>query len=86
MVIGGTGCILTSMAKNLWQIAVTSGIFSVASAGYYALLNVVLVQKFGKNSIGSTYGFARMVQGAFNFVFPPLLGIHILLPYLYYLN
>ena len=49
-------------------------IFSLGSGGFFTSINVVLTDQFGRESIASTWGFVRMTQGLFGFIYPPLIG------------
>ncbi|KAL7638058.1 UNVERIFIED_CONTAM: hypothetical protein RMT77_011683 [Armadillidium vulgare] len=72
--VGSIGAFLIPFCSQQWQIYLAMLLFSTGSAGYYAFLNVVLTEQFGKTSIATTWGFARMVQGIFNFINPSLIG------------
>ena len=65
---------LTPFTNGLWTMIVAVTLFSVASGGYFATINVILIDQFGKNNVSSSWGFIRMQQGILNFIVPSILG------------
>ena len=72
--IGGTGIILMAFSHNLWTMLVTTTLFSIGNAGYFAIINPILIDQFGRNNSSSSWGFVRTWQGVLNCVYPTMLG------------
>ncbi|KAG0714631.1 Monocarboxylate transporter 12 [Chionoecetes opilio] len=75
LLVGGVGCLLVTLCYNMWQLLLAITLFSFGMAIFYSLLNTLLAKHFGAESMASSWGFLRMVQGIMNFIYPSLLGL-----------
>ncbi|XP_068212707.1 monocarboxylate transporter 2-like [Palaemon carinicauda] len=75
LLIGGIGCLTVPLCTNMWHLMVFATMYSLCMAFYWTLVNVLLADQFGGESMASTWGFFRMFQGIFNFGYPSLLGL-----------
>ncbi|KAL7638059.1 UNVERIFIED_CONTAM: hypothetical protein RMT77_011684 [Armadillidium vulgare] len=72
--LGSIGAILIPFCTHLWEIYLATFLYSFASAGSSAFINVILTEQFGKASISTTWGIVRLGQGIFNFIIPSIIG------------
>lgn len=75
LMIGGVGTALMPASSGFWGIIITITLHSLGSSGFFATINVILIDQFGKNNVASSWGFIRMIQGILNFAYPSLLGL-----------
>jgi len=74
LLVGGAGICLIPFARGVWGCLVGVTLFSLGSSGFFATINVILLDQFGRANVSSSWGFIRMLQGILNFVYPPILG------------
>ncbi|XP_068212754.1 monocarboxylate transporter 12-like [Palaemon carinicauda] len=72
--VGAAGCLITPLCTSLWQLVIPTTMFSLCMGFFWTLINVLLKEQFGGDSMPSTWGFFRMVQGICSFVYPSLIG------------
>lgn len=75
LAVGGIGTTLFPFARGFWGVTACITFSSLGLSGYYATINVMLLDLFGRKNVSSSWGFIRMLQGILNFAFPPLLGL-----------
>ncbi|XP_047737437.1 monocarboxylate transporter 1 isoform X2 [Hyalella azteca] len=86
LVVAGIGTAMIPASTNFWVVMFTFSIFSLGSSGYFANINVILIDQFGEHNVASSWGFIRMIQGILNFLYPPLLGYLVDVTGSYYLT
>ncbi|XP_047737057.1 monocarboxylate transporter 2 isoform X2 [Hyalella azteca] len=74
LIVAGIGTTAIPASTDFWVVLFNFSIFSIGSSGYFAIINVILIDQFGGHNVASSWGFIRMIQGALNFIYPPLLG------------
>lgn len=79
LAVGGIGICVIPFCTDLWSSLCAVSMFSVGSAGFYTILNVILIDQFGKNNLASSWGFITMTQGILCLAYSPLLGKLILM-------
>ncbi|KAG7175360.1 Monocarboxylate transporter 12-like 1 [Homarus americanus] len=73
-ILAGVSLFLVSSTKSFWPLVSVVWIHSVGVAAFWALISTLLADQFGEDSLATTWGFFRMTQGVFSFVYPSLLG------------
>lgn len=79
LMVGGVGCLVVTVCSSMWQLMLASTLFSFGLATFWALLNTLLANEFGAESMASSWGFFRMVQGITSFIYPSFHGEAVLL-------
>ncbi|XP_068212747.1 monocarboxylate transporter 12-like [Palaemon carinicauda] len=74
LLIGAAGCLIVPLCGTMWQLIITATMFSLSMGFFWTLINILLAEQFGGDSMPSTWGFFRMVQGICSFVYPPFIG------------
>ncbi|XP_042210612.1 monocarboxylate transporter 12-like isoform X2 [Homarus americanus] len=74
-ILAGVSLFLVSSTKSFWPLVSVVWIHSVGVAAFWALISTLLADQFGEDSLATTWGFFRMTQGVFSFVYPSLLGL-----------
>ncbi|KAK3851960.1 hypothetical protein Pcinc_041430 [Petrolisthes cinctipes] len=75
LMLGGVGCMLIPLCTKMWLLMAVSTLMSLAMATYFTLINVLLADQFGGNSMASTWGFLRFTTGMCNLFYPSLIGM-----------
>ncbi|KAK8380195.1 hypothetical protein O3P69_016674 [Scylla paramamosain] len=75
LVVGGLACLLVTLCSAMWQLLLVTTLYTIGLAIFWALINTLLTNDFGPESIASSWGFFRMTQGITNFIYPSLLGL-----------
>ena len=74
LILGGLGICLIPFTRDLYTLSAAVLIFSFGSAGFYATINCILIDQFGKENVSESWGFIRMQEGILNFLYLPILG------------
>lgn len=75
LLIGGVGCLLVPLCSNMWTVMLASSLYGFGLATFWALLTNLLTIHFGVESMASSWGFFRMVQGITSFIYPSFHGL-----------
>ena len=74
LLVGGVACLVVPLCSSMWQLMLTSTLYSFGPATIWGLLAALLANRFGIESMASSFGFFRMGQGITNFIYPSFLG------------
>jgi len=74
LLVGGGGICLIPFSWGVYSCLVGLTLFTVASAGYFSTIHVLIIDQFGKHNISSSWGFMKILHGSLNFCYAVLLG------------
>lgn len=66
--------VMVPLTGSLWSLMLLLATYSIGPTSFHTFITVMLCHEFGKESIATTWGFLRMVQGVFSFIHPALIG------------
>nr|XP_045620562.1 monocarboxylate transporter 13-like [Procambarus clarkii] len=74
-VVAGLSTLMVPVTRSFWTLLPVVCVHAMGVAAFWALINTLLADQFGEESLHTTWGFFRMVQGITSFAYPSLLGL-----------
>ncbi|XP_069940001.1 monocarboxylate transporter 12-like isoform X2 [Cherax quadricarinatus] len=75
LVTGGVSCLLVPLCTTLWQLLAATTMLALCTATFWTLINILLADQFGDESMATTWGFFRMTQGVCSLFYPAIIGM-----------